>query len=378
MKTAIFLGAGASAAEGAPMQGDLFNEYFKAVHGVLSLPNSPQNSTPYIKRELGNFFRDMFTLNTDADLKTLAKMRFPTFEEALGILDLAELRRESLKKFQSDGLGPDSNRIRLVRQFLVLAMADVIARKLREPAGNKPHRTLTNNLRDKNLLQDTIFLSTNYDILIDNALTQTLGGPPGLKLDYGLEFSKAINESTDWAPKPGPDAVKLFKLHGSLNWLYCATCNGIAITQGKGVIKLITNPNDARCNVCQTVLAPIIVPPTFYKDMSKVFLSMVWNQAETSLQGLQHLIFCGYSFPDADIHVKYLIKRIQTNRKEADRRIRFTVISHHPGKTDKQAEEEKGRYLRFLGTDVKFTAHTFEDFVRFPSKFYNGRNLTLI
>ena len=31
MKTAIFLGAGASAAEGAPMQGDLFNEYFKAV-----------------------------------------------------------------------------------------------------------------------------------------------------------------------------------------------------------------------------------------------------------------------------------------------------------------------------------------------------------
>ena len=360
------------------MQGAIFNEYFKAVHGIRSFPKSPQNTIPQIKQELGNFFRDMFNLNTGAGLKTLAKISFPTFEEALGILDLAELRRESLKKFQSDGLGPDSNRIRQVRQFLVLAMAYVIDKKLKSPAGSKPHRQLTDNLLNKNLLGETVFLSTNYDILIDNALTQTLGGEPGAKLDYGLEFSKAINKSTDWLPKPEPGAIKLFKLHGSLNWLYCATCNGLAITQGKGVIKLITNPNDATCNVCETVLAPIIVPPTFYKDMSKVFLSMVWNQAETSLQGVQHVILCGYSFPDADIHVKYLIKRIQTNRKKTDGRLRFTVISHHPKKTVKQALEEKDRYLRFLGKNVKFTAHTFEDFAREPSKFYKRKALKLI
>ena len=54
------------------------------------------------------------------------------------------------------------------------------------------------------------------------------------------------------------------------------------------------------------------------------------------------------------------------------------MISHHPKKTVKQALEEKDRYLRFLGKNVKFTAHTFEDFAREPSKFYKRKALKLI
>lgn len=114
MTTAIFLGAGASAAEGAPLQNDLFREYFKDL----------QESPLEMRTDLAKFFQSMFGINV-----AQAQVEFPTFEEALGILDLAELRRESLRELSLDG-GPSGN-IRTTHQYLVFAMAQVIAKKLR-------------------------------------------------------------------------------------------------------------------------------------------------------------------------------------------------------------------------------------------------------
>lgn len=85
-----------------------------------------------------------------------------------------------------------------------------------------------------------------------------------------------------------------------------------------------------------------------------------------SLNDIGHLIFCGYSFPDADMHIKYLIKRIQSNRTD---KLKITVINNYPGKKAEKLDEEKERYLRFLGTDIHFTNNTFEDFCSQTEKF---------
>ena len=37
--------------------------------------------------------------------------------------------------------------------------------------------------------------------------------------------------------------------------------------------------------------------------MSNVYLSSVWNKAEHAFRNSDLVIFCGYSFPDADIHI---------------------------------------------------------------------------
>lgn len=138
------------------------------------------------------------------------------------------------------------------------------------------------------------------------------------------------------------------------------------------MIKLITNIEDATCMVCAAVLSPIIVPPTFYKDMSRVFLSIIWNKAENDLKEADHIIFCGYSFPDADIHIKYLLKRVQTNRPDGNV-LRFTVINNHPGKTKRQKDEEESRFKRFLGSNVEYTrSTTFEEFAANPGKFFKA------
>lgn len=380
MKTAIFLGAGASAAEGAPMQGELFKEFFKS--------NGANDDSPFGKmyKSLVEFFDSVFGVNPER--QDLGSINFPTFEEALGILDLSESRGESLRAFsgrsplRADNLGDifsGNNEVRLIRLYLVLAMSTAIEKRLRslEAYPTYPHQMLVANLKNQKRLSDTIFISTNYDLLMDGAISRHF---EQAAVDYGVEFA-GPPEYLDQLTEYTGSRVALFKIHGSLNWLYCPTCNNLRVFDSKIVPQLIYDPNSSRtrCDHCGLVMSPMIVPPTYYKNMSNVFLSRIWNKAENALREVEHIIFCGYSFPDADMHIKYLLKRVQTNR--ADRAsLRFTVINNPKlspevrPKTKDEKEWEHQRYERFLG-QVNYDydeQHSFEYFAANPSLFYEG------
>ena len=352
--TAIFLGAGASKAEGAPLQGELFKEYF-------SSPDFRGKRTK-MNRELTEFFSQMFKL--DVKDPTLTNESFPTFEEVLGLTDLAILRKEAFRHFDIDNKEHrNSGRLRIMGQYLVFLVATVLSRKLPRRIGH--HRRLVRSLHEANQLPNVVFVSTNYDILIDNALTEE---PERIDLDYGVEFRNfdAAFRGDNYWHRPDLDRrVGLFKPHGSLNWLFCPTCNELEITpKEKGVVtRLISDFTKQGCYRCAGAFSPLIVPPTFYKDLNNVFLSTIWNRTDIAVQKVKHIIFCGYSFPDADIHIKYLLKRAQTNR-EGD--LTFTVVNHYPGKDPELAEQEKYRYERFLGTAVNYTDKSFEDFCNHP------------
>lgn len=361
-RTVVFLGAGASAAEGAPLQNALFQNYFGSIRAL-----GPYAPSTNIDRELATFFSNMFDIDVHRD--DLNETIFPTFEEALGVLDLAEIRRESFKDFGLQTSASNSGRIGFIRQYLVLAMAKVIADKL--SGSRNLHRTLIRNLASKGLLANTSFVSANYDILIDNALIDYERDDYvlGETINYGIDFTNY--EQGLWI-KPKPDAIQLLKIHGSLNWLYCATCNDIKITPfEKGVIRLIDSPHEAICKNCKCLMTPVVIPPTFYKNMSNIFVSTVWNRAETALRRADQIIFCGYSFPDADMHIKYLLKRAQINRMTGCR-IRFTVINNHPNKKPEQMREEEHRYRRFLRGPIEFTQASFEGFAEAPEQFYQN------
>lgn len=350
MKTAIFLGAGASAADGAPVQNSLFRAYF-----------SSKNITrqPAIFKELAQFFKAIFSIDLNAPI---SKIAFPTFEEALGVLDLSEMRRESFRGFDFAGAVPQGNKVQLLRLYLTLVMAKAIADGLKR-GQQTYHQVLVQNLKGQGLFGDTIFISTNYDLLIDDAL--------GWEVDYGVEFSgmnKFGSQGTG-----AVTAVKLLKIHGSLNWLYCSVCNNLNSYESKVVLSLMyADKPVTKCGFCQAVMSHVIVPPTFYKDMSRVFLSSIWNKTENALREVNQIIFCGYSLPDADMHVKYLLKRMQTNRANL-KSVRFILVNHHPKKDLKQADEEKQRYLRFFGDNVNDTRQQFQEFAKDPGRFYGQR-----
>ena len=362
-KTAIFLGAGASTAEGAPLQNALFKKYF----GSKDIQKQQE-----IYEKLSHFFKAMFDIDLNKPIETIT---FPTFEEALGVLDLSEMRRESFRGFEFAGAIPQinnaqpdraqttGNEAQLIRLYLILIMGKAIADGLGSQKNPKyPHRALIRNLKAKDLLRRTIFISTNYDLVIDDAL--------GWQIDYGVEFSGANKFGSLGTVQ---NAVPIFKLHGSLNWLYCPVCNNLNSWESKAVLSLMKPDKPiTRCSFCQSVMSPVIVPPTFYKDMSRVFLSSIWNRAENALREVGHVIFCGYSCPDADMHIKYLLKRMQTNREESAP-VRFTLINHHfkpTVKSDEQADAEADRFVRFFGSKVKDTRTSFENFAASPAKYY--------
>ncbi len=91
------------------------------------------------------------------------------------------------------------------------------------------------DLRKADALKQIIFVSTNYDILIDNALVDEY--KYDIDLDYGVEF-RNFERADDWTRPRRNKSVLLCKPHGSLNWLFCPTCNELELTpKEKGVVE---------------------------------------------------------------------------------------------------------------------------------------------
>jgi hypothetical protein len=197
--------------------------------------------------------------------------------------------------------------------------------------------------------------------LIDNALLLSLGeaGP-----DYGIRF---VNQQR---PSAGSSA-RLFKLHGSLNWLFCPTCRDLEITPGiKGAMRIKWTPHETVCQKCQTPRSPIVIPPTFFKALSNLHLRMIWDAAEQACLAAERIVFCGYSFPDADVHVRYLLKRMERLRGGTPK---MFIVNHFPGKKREAAAAEMSRYRRFVANakDVHYTNVSFQDFAQDPEVIEN-------
>lgn len=344
----IFLGAGASAAEDAPVQRNLFSEYFSG-------PSTTSERITLKRNEaLKGFFSNFFGIDTSPPA---ADTTWPTFEEALGVIELAINRRECYRGYSEHSL-------KEVRDALILLIAEVLEEKLRNPprAGKCFHNQLVERLFAKGTLITTCFISLNYDILIDNALEDDF---KDLQPDYGVIVThpRQGEERRERANK-----VKLYKLHGSLNWLYCPTCIRLILHPGE---KAVVSREGTSCSRCKTPIVPLLIPPTFFKVMENCYLQQIWHVAQDAFNQAQRIYFCGYSFPDADMHIKYLIKRAELNRK-SDWEIfiinnQSTLPSNDKASLlkDQRKKELWKLYHRFFNqktSKVKFTTLSFQDF----------------
>jgi hypothetical protein len=229
IKDVIFLGAGASAADGAPIQNALFRDYFQS-----RAYNDETNTV------LSTFFLDFFGINTNS---ALPGANFPTVEEVLGILELALNRNESFRNYPST---PHAPKVQNTRESIIILIARILKDKLQ--TGRPIHDSLVSRLIRDSRLSETAFVSLNYDILIDNALTDIHAK---FDLDYGIPF-RNFSRKNDWHKPRANRVVKLFKLHGSLNWLYCPTCISLSITpKDKSKVSQYAD-TPIPCSSCQT------------------------------------------------------------------------------------------------------------------------------
>jgi len=398
MKTAIFFGAGASKADGAPLQKDLITEYFemrkqKNKNGIAKEDeylNSSKTTVMqfYIEKKISYFLSEYFGVDFG---KHISKIAFPTFEEILGLIDNASMNddefrsnpqinkhqqdlmenlkdhyqlydnqhfglfaltrsrlissKSSLKNMFHNSPGIPSNKIFKIRDCFIFLMAEILEYNLQVDSLNTQHYKLINNIKN---LSDISFFSTNYDLLIDSALVHN-----------GCDINYNYDERTK-------DKVDLFKLHGSLNYLYCPACKNI-LTYGIEKVVVKTLDYDFTCQHCSSIMKNIIIAPSYFKDFRNKYLQRIWSNAEYKLKQIEHIIFCGYSFPDADFHIKYLLKQSQINYIDSPLK-KISIINNFEGKKPFSVKEEFQRYKRLFGNaiDVIDTKLSFQQFASNP------------
>lgn len=257
-----FFGAGASVAETpvAPSSADLLHD------GLVS----HVGRYPELRRFLGAWgFREPEEL--------------PSLEELLSILDTCLVHGEPL--------GPcwSISELTRVREEVVSCIYELIGATL--DTHHSDDRGIYQRFLRLVPRQGVSLITSNYDILLDESLVRT-----GLRPDYLFDFV---------APPPPSEApaIKLLKLHGSLNWGYCQACYATVHTEHARVAR------DHACPVCRGPLLPLIIPPTPVKNPPSPFLSSLWKKAEWELSRAREITFIGYSLSDADANIRYLLFR---------------------------------------------------------------------
>lgn len=139
--------------------------------------------------------------------------------------------------------------------------------------------------------RDTV-ITFNYDLVLDRAFEQM-----GIDFGYGLNI--------DQSDASGPD-VTFLKLHGSINWKTCPTCEGVKITSAIDSKNALSN-----CSDCGQRLSPLLVPPSWDKASSGIHgarqLASQWRAAAEALTSATRICIIGYSVPETDAFFRYLL-----------------------------------------------------------------------
>ena len=162
---------------------------------------------------------------------------------------------------------------------------------------NLAHTAISKFLRHR---PETRIVTTNYDGCMDEAL---------LAAGHNLE-------GTIGTTQPGSDVdnIQLIKMHGSINWSYCDSCQDVKafdLSSLKGAFE-----NDSLsyavigiCRTCGGQRRPLLVPPLSFKFMTFPNLVSLWNSARRAIESSAVIIAVGYSLSEADTYITQMLSR---------------------------------------------------------------------
>jgi hypothetical protein len=350
----IIFGAGATKDSGGPLTNEILHEAFQAGPSLIA----QQNAIQLLQQFLHENFPSQRVKPED----------YPSLPLLLSLVDTAIDRKQAFGQWPLE-------RVADVRQAFEAAIFAVL--DFRSPqAEMNSYLGLLQLAYPMNTPEATV-ISLNYDMILDMAMFELSNQrKPGSMPSYGCDIrTQAYQACTDrWG--------SLFKIHGSVNWMYCSQCHHLDIgwSSKRGapsrIGQLFFTLEDqylqkVMCPECGTRLRPILITPTHRKDYRNPHLSRIWYEAERALQRANRVIFVGYSLPDDDVDVIYMLKRglgaknpaplppeqiTVIEKKDTDRR----GLSVHPiGK----------RYRALFGDGVDFRPDGFSEWLRACQQF---------
>jgi hypothetical protein len=349
-KTVVLFGAGATKACGGPLTNEIL----------------PQAFEPTIRREIEReYYIDLLDqfLIQNFHVPQLQANRtesdYPALPLLLSLVDTAIDRNQPM------GANWTVEKLRQVRRALQYMVFALLEYKLRRLSHNY-YADLLDALDPARSDTPTV-ISLNYDVIVDNAMVQHSDFLP----DYGCDITTDRYQAQ-------PHRGTLLKIHGSLNWSYCPSCNrlDLGVSESGRTYKMLeelyqVNPLEPRyschgfpCPQCSTFVEPVLITPTQLKDYRNPHVQRVWTLAEQALHSAERVIIVGYSLPDDDLDVIYLLKRglsqlanqtpgnITVVERTSDDALR--AINRHPvGR----------RYRSIFGPDIDWRTDGFEGLI---------------
>ncbi|MCW3133790.1 MAG: SIR2 family protein [Methanophagales archaeon] len=161
---------------------------------------------------------------------------------------------------------------------------------------NPTHKAIVNFIKEH---KNTSIITTNYDGCMDEAL---------------LKDKIPLKGTISGENEDNPSAVQLIKMHGSINWAYCDSCQDVREFDLLELKKIyeedeLSYPVIGICKKCGGLRRPLLVPPLSFKFLMFPNLIDIWNSARQSIEEADYLIIVGYSFSEADTYITKIISR---------------------------------------------------------------------
>ena len=294
----------------------------------------------------------------------------PPIEDVLSLIDDALLQNRPLTNEYS------IEKLRATRLRLILAISDLLKFHLEDHNGEFTWSEATNHFA--NCLQPSdVTITTNYDLILDNAISKRAyhygAIDYGADIRYFYEFhSRDFQQQIAAKEAVQTDQqIKLLKLHGSLNWLYCPICQAIDITVGmKGVTLLRHAEMAPKCPYGHGYV-PLLIAPTLLKSYDNPFISTIWRQSEDALAQADKIVIAGYSLPQADIIfrtrlIRALARNHDIRRSKGLSPVQMVVVDRPYGCSVEETTRRdiaKQHFERILGPQISFEPIGFEQYV---------------
>lgn len=161
-------------------------------------------------------------------------------------------------------------------------------------------------------------ITTNYDCCVDLAL-----GDVSNDFIYRIDFSN-VDDQRQFAAE---DCTKLIKLHGSLNWFYCETCQEVQLIDIRRTVKSFQSdetvyPVIGICKDCGGQRRGLLVPPLAMKFDAAPPLTPLLREAKLAFDTADLIVVVGFSFAEADVY----ISRMLSKSMQASARQRLLIV----------------------------------------------------
>ena len=160
-------------------------------------------------------------------------------------------------------------------------------------------------------------ISTNYDIEVETQLFRRYSNHV-ISTEFDFGFSWRDTATGVVYKRPIDPSLRVYKLHGSLNWLRCDLCDHVYVNTRGAIADLSFDEEIHGGNTCHCSYAPlrsVIIAPSIVRDIRDVNLLECWKTAVEFLRTATEWIIIGYSFPSEDIAIRSLFLRAYNARK---------------------------------------------------------------